>query len=135
MIHDEAGSKGLAHLVTLFGHAATTTLAAEESVEEILKVLVGPLAALVAVIITATWGNSGLRAVRGSAVRVRIFLRRKGLCIDVHHRRADILGNLGKCGRQGDRIGNLQRGGVGAIGLGFISANTVDCNRPNQNAG
>ena len=112
--------------------ASATTLAAEESVEEILKVLVG-LASLVAVVVTATWRNGG-RSVRSAAVRVRIFLR-EGLGIDVHHCWADILGDLRKCSRQGDRIGNFQRGSVGAIGLRFVSADSVDCNRPNQNTG
>ena len=44
-IHDEAGAERLAYLVTLI--AATRTLAAEEPIKEILKVLVRALTALV----------------------------------------------------------------------------------------
>ena len=49
---------------------------------------------------------------------MRVFLG-KGLGIDIHHGRAHILGNLGERGGQGNWIGNLQRRGVRAIGLGF----------------
>ena len=135
-IHDEAGAERLTHLVTLF--ATARSLSTKEAVEEILKVLVRTLAAaavLVAILVVVTTARGdGGRRMRTPPAGMGIFLR-QGLGIDVHHCRGDVLGDLGESRRQGDRVGNLQRGGVRAIGLRFIPANTVDSNRSNQYAG
>ncbi len=105
----------------LVGH-----LAAEEAVEEVLEVAL-PLALLrfVGLVFVARILGNGLDAAMGVAAALVHRLLGQGLGVDIHHSRTDLLGDLHKLVGSDGGIDDLERCGVGAVALFFLSADPV----------
>ncbi len=144
-IDDEAGSQRLTHLAAVI-FALVGHLPAEEAVEEVLESLLplsrlsGVAAALVILVVFIS--GRILRIGRGPAVELasrpgcRLLGQRLG--IDVHDRRAHLLGDLREdalelVGRKVG-VGNLQRSGISGAVLLLLPTHSVGHEGPAHNS-
>ena len=138
-IDDEARAERFLHAAALVAAIRRGNLAAEEAVEEVLEV-VGTLA-LLRLIVVAVIAVIARILLIGLSLEVEVArplvgrLLGQRLRVDVHHRRSDLPGNLHKIiGRDGG-VDHLERSGIRAVVLLFLSAHSVGRKGTGHNGG